>query len=91
MPELDREVAGLRCREVLAELSDYVDGELPADRVERIKAHLRGCDWCERFGGDFAWLVKSLRRQLGEAEPLEEEVERRFHTGLRQRLRRSPD
>lgn len=65
MKAYDRSVAGIRCTEVLDDLSDYIDGELHADRVARIEAHLAGCDWCERFGGDFAAVVATLRRQLG--------------------------
>ena len=61
----DRTVAGIRCTEVLDDLSDYLDGELPAGRVEKIEAHLRGCDWCERFGGDFSDAIAALRERLG--------------------------
>ena len=71
MAKLDREVAGIRCREVLERLSDYLDGELAAHDVARIEAHLRGCDNCERFGGRFGAVVKALRGQLAEPEPVE--------------------
>ena len=60
----EREVAGIRCGEVLEDLSDYLDGELPAGRVRQIEEHLAGCDWCERFGGDFARSVARLRERL---------------------------
>lgn len=82
MPELDRIVAGLRCREVLADLSDFLDEELPVGRTEQIRAHLRGCDWCERFGGEYAGAVEALRRTLAEAPPVPDELRRR----LRERL-----
>jgi anti-sigma factor RsiW len=84
MPQPDRLVAGLRCREVLADLSSFMDGELPQDRVEQINTHLRGCDWCERFGGRFTGIIAQFRRQLAAAEPLGVSVEQR----LRERLRR---
>lgn len=84
MPDLERIVAGIRCREVLADLSDYLDGVLPPGRVRQIEAHVRDCDWCARFGGEFAALVTRFRELLGEAEPLSDEVSGR----LRQRLRR---
>jgi anti-sigma factor RsiW len=58
----EREVAGMRCGEVLAELSDYLDGDLARDRVTQVEAHLRGCDACERFGKEFAAAVHALRR-----------------------------
>jgi hypothetical protein len=47
----DREVAGLRCTQVLAHLSDYLDGELDPQTRAQVEAHVQGCDWCERFGG----------------------------------------
>lgn len=83
MPDFDRLVAGLRCREVLADLSLYLDGELPPERVKQIEEHVRGCDWCERFGGEFSEVIKHFRRELREAEPLDENVADR----LRRRLR----
>lgn len=70
----DREVAGIRCTEVLAVLSDYVDGEVEAELQGRIEGHLRGCDWCERFGGRFSGIVVDLRKQLRQAEPLPPEL-----------------
>ncbi len=57
----DREVAGIRCTQVLELLSDYVDGQLDAVQLDRIRSHLRGCDWCEKFGGEFAAAVAALR------------------------------
>ncbi len=75
----DREVAGIRCTAVMAELSDYLDRELSGARRAQIEAHVRGCDWCERFGGEFAAVVGALRRQLGVADEPE--------TGVRRRLR----
>lgn len=83
MRELDRVVAGISCREVLDDLSDYVDGQLPAPRVQRIRDHLKDCDRCERFGGELAAAVSALRQALAEPEPLDTGVEER----LRERLR----
>ena len=81
----DRVVAGIRCSEVLAELSDYVDGDLSKGRNVQVEAHLADCDWCERFGGEFAGTVKALRGALAEAPRPPEEVRER----LRKRLRRA--
>lgn len=82
MDELNRMVGGLRCRDVLDDLSAYVDGELGAERTHQVEEHLRGCDRCERFGGTFAHVVGALRAELGQAEPLAPGVAAR----LRQRL-----
>jgi anti-sigma factor RsiW len=58
---LDTIVAGVRCREVLAELSDYLDGALSPARVQALQAHLGGCDRCARFGGHVATVLEQLR------------------------------
>ncbi|HUP50267.1 MAG TPA: zf-HC2 domain-containing protein [Thermoanaerobaculia bacterium] len=79
----ERIVAGLRCSDVLAQLSAFIDGELDHAERERIEAHLRGCDWCERFGGDFAFSVAALRRQLRTEEELPDEVRSRLRARLR--------
>jgi anti-sigma factor RsiW len=82
--ESERLVAGLRCGEVLADLSEYVDDGLPVERRQQIEAHLRGCDYCERFGREFSGAVKALRTSLGEATPVDPGVSAR----LTERLRR---
>ncbi len=74
MPDLDRLVAGLRCRDVLADLSDYIDGDLPPARVVAVQAHLAGCDTCAQFGGFIGEIVSALQAErdlaprLGESE-----------------------
>ncbi len=78
----DRMVAGLRCSEVLAELSEFVDRQLPPDRVEQIEAHLRGCDWCEQFGGQFATTIASLRAKLAATQPVPDPVRARLRLRL---------
>ncbi len=78
----DREVAGLRCLQVLEQLSAYLDGEVDTPARTRIEAHLAGCDWCERFGGQMAQVVSELRRQLAEPAPVPPEVEARLRARL---------
>lgn len=80
----ERLVAGLRCHEVLADLSEYLDGGLSPDRREHLEAHVRGCDYCERFGQQFAETVRALRSALGPPAPLEPAMANR----LRARLKR---
>jgi len=60
----DREVAGIRCSEVLGVLEEYVDGDLSPEVRQRVELHLAGCDWCERFGGQYVGTIKALRLQL---------------------------
>lgn len=74
----DREVAGLRCHQVLAGLSDYLDGELSEAEVQQVQAHLRGCDWCERFGNEMGAVVSRLRRELNVAPKVQPDVAERL-------------
>lgn len=78
----ERVVAGLRCGEVLADLGEYLESALPAERVSRIKEHLRGCDWCERFGKEFAETVAALRTLLATPPALEAAVAARLRLRL---------
>ncbi len=82
MPE-DREVGGIRCSGVLTHLSSFVDGELEAVEVTQIEEHLRGCDWCRKFGGEYAGVVQRLQEKLSEPESLDEDVEDRLWQRLR--------
>ncbi len=60
-----RVVGGLSCPQVLERLADYIDGDVDASTKTAIEAHLRGCEECTRFGGEYAEVVKALRRELG--------------------------
>lgn len=62
MAELDRMIGGVTCREVLARLSAYLDGELEGEELAAVEAHARSCDNCGRFGGRFAEVITALRR-----------------------------
>lgn len=58
---IERNIAGMHCGEVLADLSDYLDGALTLEKRDQILAHLQGCDVCERFGGVFTMAIQSLK------------------------------
>ncbi len=73
----NRQVGGLSCFEVLAQLSDYLDGELAAEPQAKVDAHLSGCDACTRFGGEFGAVVTALRERLRrDDEPSAAAIER---------------
>lgn len=78
----DRKVGGLWCHEVLSMLSDYLDDDLEPFERGQVEDHLRGCDTCERFGGEFASAIKALREQLAKPAPLDDELERRLQERL---------
>ena len=80
----ERVVGGMSCSEVLAVLSELIDGTIGADARARVTEHLRGCDWCERFGGRFSEVVETLRRELRDPGTLDNDVAER----LRRRLER---
>jgi RNA polymerase sigma-70 factor (ECF subfamily) len=80
----ERIVAGLHCGEVLADLSDHLDGALPKDRARRVEEHLRGCEACERFYAELSALADALRERIPEPglDALDAEVAARLHARL---------
>lgn len=85
----ERDVGGIRCSEVLALLSEYVDGELDESAVQKIESHLRGCPNCERFGQDFGSMVVALRKESERRPEAGIDVMARLLAQLR-RLRTEP-
>ena len=77
-----RLVGDLWCEDVLAVLSDLVDGELGSEVRDRVRVHLAGCDECSRFGEEFARVIRALREGLGPAEGLGPNVEARLASRL---------
>jgi anti-sigma factor (TIGR02949 family) len=77
----EREIGGLRCGQVLAQLSEYFDGELSEPERARLEAHVRECDHCARFGGVFAAAVRALHAKL-RTSPLAPAVRERLRARL---------
>jgi anti-sigma factor (TIGR02949 family) len=66
------------CRDVITQLWDYLDGELPPERVEQFAAHLAECARCyPQYRFEFAFL-EALARQRdqcsGPSQPLVERL-----------------
>lgn len=80
---MDKVVAGITCEQVLARLSDYLDGELPPEPRGRIEDHLRGCDECARFGGEFRSTVRALRAHLTTSAGLPAALRARLHDAVK--------
>jgi anti-sigma factor RsiW len=83
----ERSVAGMRCSEVLALLSEYVDGELDSSAVQNIESHLLGCPNCDRFGASFGSMVVLLRREAETNEAVRVDVMGRLFAQLRKTSR----
>lgn len=64
--EKQRRVAGLWCSDVLARLSDYLDGDLSSEEKAQVEAHVRDCTVCAEFGGVFEASLRRLRNTLDE-------------------------
>lgn len=79
----ERNVGGILCSQVLALLSDYVDGELDPTAVEKIETHLLGCPNCERFGKSFGAMVVSLRQEAARGADVDPDVMARLLERLR--------
>ncbi len=80
----DRDIAGIRCKEVLAHLSEYVDGDIDPRTKKKIDGHLAGCDWCEKFGGEFSKVIGEFRRNLSRAAPIDQSLAERLRAKINQ-------
>lgn len=78
----ERTVAGLTCSEVMADLSAYLDHELPADRAAGLEAHVAGCQLCASFGAGFAGLITQVRERLRDPDPVPDDVAARLRDAL---------
>ena len=70
-----------QCREMVAKLSEYLDGELEDDLLSEVDEHLSDCDTCES-------LLDSLRRTIELVEnlpapPLPDDVRREVREAYR--------
>lgn len=73
---------GVECRALFERLSEFLDGELPADLCREIERHAGGCPPCHD-------LVQTLRRTVGlcralPERPLPEEARAALRTLLRE-------
>jgi anti-sigma factor RsiW len=69
------------CREVVALLIDYVDGDLPPDRREEFERHMCGCLPCFVYLETYQATIR-LTRALPRCDPLPPEFERRLRALL---------
>jgi anti-sigma factor RsiW len=60
----------------------YIDGDLSAEERGRVEDHLRACEGCARFGGEFAATVRGLRAHLGAPASVSGELKERLRRAL---------
>jgi len=81
-PDDDRVIAGLHCGEVLAGLTEHLDGRLAGERAQQVDEHLEGCPRCRQVAGGLAAAVRAVR-QTPDA-PLAAELADRLLAALRE-------
>lgn len=77
----------MKCKQVIHELSEYLDGALDAATLAEVQRHLEHCDDCRL-------VVDTTRKTIqvfcnSEPAPLDEQVRSRLHQALEAKLKRS--
>ena len=79
----EREIAGLTCSDVLADLSAYLDRELTPERAGRLEAHVSECQACATFGAAFGSMLEEVRLRMAAPDDLPADVAARLTAALR--------
>jgi anti-sigma factor RsiW len=79
----------MKCRDLLKQLNDYVDGDIDPSICEHLEEHLEECDPC-RGVVDTMRKTITLYREETEIE-LPVEFHNRLHAALREKWRRTHD
>ena len=80
----------LSCREILDNLSSYIDAELDPSLCEEIERHMAGCNPCVAFLNTLKKTVV-LYRSCGEQDDVPQKVHIDLHNFLRERCRDEKD
>lgn len=76
--------ASIGCKKLLAELSDYLDGEMDFALRQELETHLKACPQC--------WVISDTTRKTiqifrgSEPYPMPEDVKARLAAALRRKL-----
>lgn len=73
----------MKCKELLAALSDYVNGELDPETYRAFEEHLCGCTPCEVVVDNIRQTITVYR--CGQPVELPSEVDHQLHRMLRRR------
>ncbi len=77
----------MRCQEIFAALSDYIDGDLEGDVCAQVKAHLHRCPECRQVVDTLCETV-TLYQRYGQAE-LPAGVRARLYAVLEREMEKS--
>jgi len=66
------------CEKLVECLSDYIDGELPPELVEKLEAHIQGCNNC-RIVVDTTKKTISLYHQVADEQHAPDAVVEKLH------------
>ncbi len=80
-------MSGDTCKESIARMLEYIDGELSDDLREKLEAHLGGCTSCEEFLASYRATPSICRQALAKKMP--EEVAHKLTDFLRRELKTS--
>ena len=78
----------MKCKDLIREISDYLDGALEPEVLKELERHLQHCDDCRL-------VVDTTRKTIqvfcnSEPAPLDDNTRERLHKALELRLRRPP-
>lgn len=76
----------MKCKDVIREISEYLDGQLDATVVAELERHLGHCEDCKL-------IVDTTKKTIevfcnSQPAPLDDSVRQRLHNALQQRLQR---
>lgn len=77
----------MNCKEVIRDLSDFIDGDLDASSKQELESHLKDCEECRLVVNQ----TKKTVEVFCDSEPVElpGEVRNRLHDALRRKLKDS--
>lgn len=75
----------MTCDELMAQLADYLSGELVVEYHETVTVHIRGCPKCEVYVSTYSHTVR-VARALPKSGPLPAAFEARLRVALADHL-----
>jgi anti-sigma factor RsiW len=75
----------MTCKEAIDVLADYIEASLTPELADELERHLHDCAPCRAYLSTYR-KTRELTRQVGR-EPMPEEMKRRLHRFLLDRLR----